>query len=108
QRSRFRCQFLPRVQRGRGERWRRNLGKHRTRVALLGFGTVGSAVARRLTSRETLDNPSHEQIALTHIFDRRAEEKRRQHPSTAVVWTSRVEDVLQSDADIVIEAVGGI
>jgi homoserine dehydrogenase len=84
------------------------LGKHRTRVALLGFGTVGSAVARRLTSRETPDNPSHEQIALTHIFDRRAEEKRRQHPSTAVVWTSRVEDVLQSDADIVIEAVGGI
>ena len=43
------------------------------RVGLLGFGTVGSAVARRLT----LDPPAtRSQLTLTHVFDRRAALKR--------------------------------
>jgi homoserine dehydrogenase len=74
------------------------------RVALLGFGTVGSAVARRLTAP---DHPAN--IVLTHVFDRRADVKRRAWPPSApIVWTDRLSDVLESDADIVVEAIGGV
>jgi len=94
----------------------------RCRIALLGFGTVGSAVARRLTAPA-----APPQLQLTHIFDRRAVEKRAkqqlEQPAAAVadrpgsagavadrniVWTDRVEDVLHSDADVVVEAIGGV
>ena len=50
----------------------------RCRVALLGFGTVGSAVARRLTAPES-SAPSN--IQLTHIVDRRAVDKRASLPA---------------------------
>jgi homoserine dehydrogenase len=73
----------------------------RCRIALLGFGTVGSAVARRLTS-----NPGDFQ--LTHIFDRRAAQKREALPASDVVWTTSLDDVLHSDAHVVVEAVGGV
>jgi homoserine dehydrogenase len=85
------------------------------RVALLGFGTVGSAVARRLT---TADRPAS--IHLTHIFDRRAADKRASaqaadgapavlaESNPDIVWTDRIDDVLQSDADVVVEAIGGV
>ncbi len=78
-----------------------------TRVALLGFGTVGSAVARRLT--ET-GRPLQQPIQLTHIFDRRAEQKRNVLGAAAsdITFTSRVEDVWRSAADVVVEAVGGV
>jgi homoserine dehydrogenase len=72
-------------------------------VALLGFGTVGSALARRLTS---IDSPR--QLQLTHILDRRAAAKRDAHPDLAGVrWTTSIDDVLASDVDIVVEAIGG-
>jgi homoserine dehydrogenase len=71
------------------------------RVALLGFGTVGSAVARRLTSDAT---PFH----LTHILDRRAGEKRPAAGLSRASWTSEIADILQSDADVVVEAIGGL
>jgi homoserine dehydrogenase len=90
------------------------------RVALLGFGTVGSAVARRLAHPDSDRAPN---IRLTHIFDRRAAEKRAAlpaDPSTCsgspragargddVVWTSSIDDVLQSGVDVVVEAIGGL
>ena len=71
------------------------------RVALLGFGTVGSAVARRLAAADT-------PFQLTHIFDRRAAEKRRAAGLDTVAWTSNIDDVLHADADIVVEAIGGV
>jgi homoserine dehydrogenase len=75
-----------------------------TRVALLGFGTVGSALARRLTA-----SPRFPHIALTHVFDRSAARKRDAFdPCHKVVWTAHIEDVLASDADIVVEAIGGV
>ena len=77
----------------------------RCRVALLGFGTVGSAVARRLTASESGALPN---IHLTHIFDRRAGEKRASLRADAVTWTASVDEVLQSDADVVVEAIGGV
>jgi homoserine dehydrogenase len=76
----------------------------RCRVALLGVGTVGSAVARRLTATDPF---SAIPIHLTHAFDRRAAEKRARLPYLDVLWTDRVDDVLQGDADVVVEAIGG-
>jgi homoserine dehydrogenase len=75
-----------------------------TRVALLGFGTVGSAVARRLVA------PVPGKPVLTHIFDRRAAEKRADFsPNGApVVWTDAVETILHSDVDVIVEAIGGL
>jgi homoserine dehydrogenase len=70
------------------------------RVALLGFGTVGSAVARRLTA-------GTHHLELTYIFDRRAALKQAAFPSRAI-WTSRIDDILESSADIVVEAIGGL
>ena len=79
-----------------------------TRVALLGFGTVGSAVARRLVESQPLGYPG---FTLTHIFDRRADQKRALLPpraQTGITFTERVEDVLRSDVDVVIEVLGGV
>jgi homoserine dehydrogenase len=77
----------------------------RCRVALLGFGTVGSAVARRLTAAAPV---SALNLQLTHIFDRRADLKRGRLPAAGVVWTTHIDEVLQSDADVIVEAVGGV
>ena len=75
----------------------------RCRIALLGFGTVGSAVARRLTTSRLTD------LALTHILDRRAASKRELHPEVAgVAWTTSIDDILRSDADVVVEVIGGV
>jgi len=49
------------------------------RVALLGFGTVGSAVARRLAAPD-----ASAPVLLTHIFDRRAAEKRASLPDPPI------------------------
>jgi homoserine dehydrogenase len=77
----------------------------RCRVGILGFGTVGSAIARRLTGP---DSPSS--LQLTHICDRRAREKRARQPEAlaqGLVWTDAFDDLLASDVDIVVEAVVG-
>ena len=73
-------------------------------VALLGFGTVGSAVARRLTAPESAPSNLH----LTHIVDRRAAEKRVSLSADGLVWTTSIDEALQSGADIVVETIGGV
>jgi homoserine dehydrogenase len=86
------------------------------RIGLLGFGTVGSAVARRLTAPEPIPG-----LELTHIFDRRANEKRDVFVAaranlvpaatgslSSIVWTDCIDDVLTSDVDVIVEAVGGV
>ncbi len=77
----------------------------RCRVALLGFGTVGSAVARRLTAADSHPPPG---VQLTHIFDRGASRKSAALRADGITWTSSVDDVLQSDADVIVEAIGGV
>src|SRR5581483_12302510 len=80
------------------------------RIGLAGFGTVGSAVARRLVRDRIPD------LALTHVFDRRASEKRRRFHAEnaanpddpAILWTDRVDDLLTSNVDVIVEAVGGL
>ncbi|HKO19273.1 MAG TPA: hypothetical protein VJU82_10345, partial [Acidobacteriaceae bacterium] len=76
------------------------------RVALLGFGTVGSSVARLLAE---LRLPG---IELTHIFNRNVARKRiagaAKYVPSSVVWTENFEDILRSRADIVVELMGGL
>jgi homoserine dehydrogenase len=75
-----------------------------SRIALLGFGHVGAATARRLASPGAF--PS---LELTHIFDRRASLKQARHPALASVrWTETVDDILRSDADIVVDLVADL
>ena len=74
-----------------------------SKIALLGFGTVGSAVARRLMAPDRVRN-----LELTHIVDRRADHKRAQFGHNGVVWASTIDDILHSDIDIVVEAIGGL
>ncbi|HSP62790.1 MAG TPA: homoserine dehydrogenase, partial [Pyrinomonadaceae bacterium] len=72
------------------------------RVALIGFGTVGRAVARILSESR------NSSLRLTHICNRNVEKKKQPWVPSDVVWTDDVESVLQSDADIVIELIGGL
>ena len=74
----------------------------RSRVALLGFGTVGQSVARILCSGEVPN------VTLTHIFNRHVARKRVDWVPAGVRWTENVDDILSSDADVVVELVGGL
>ena len=76
------------------------------KIALLGFGTVGSSVARVLAESKL---PG---IELTHIYNRdvgrkRASEAARRVPAS-VVWTEHFDEILNSGAEIVVELVGGL
>jgi homoserine dehydrogenase len=77
-----------------------------TRVALLGFGTVGSSVARVFAAQKF---PG---IQLTHIFNRDVERKRVSAAAKAVpasvIWTESIDDILRSDVDVIIELMGGL
>jgi homoserine dehydrogenase len=84
--------------------------RHRAcRVAVAGLGTVGSAIASRLAGPDPVD-----ELELTCILDRRAALKResfveRHTPrGGAISWTTHFDDILTSDADIVVEAIGGL
>jgi homoserine dehydrogenase len=72
------------------------------KVALLGFGTVGQSVARILCSR------FKERFSLTHIFNRRIEQKRAEWVPTYVQWSDRIELILNSDAEVILELIGGL
>ena len=76
------------------------------KVALLGFGTVGSSVARVLTASRF---PG---VQLTHIYNRNVARKRTSDAAKAVpssaVWTENIEDILHSNVDIVVELMGGL
>ncbi|MDE3105483.1 MAG: homoserine dehydrogenase [Acidobacteriota bacterium] len=76
------------------------------KVAILGFGTVGSSVAAVLAAQRFAG------VQLTHIFNRGVERKRSSLAAKAVpaevVWTDRIDVVLRSDVDVVIELMGGL
>jgi homoserine dehydrogenase len=72
------------------------------RVALVGFGTVGRAVAKILCER------SDGVLRLTHICNRNVERKKQPWVPSDVVWTEDFQTILNSDADIVIELIGGL
>jgi homoserine dehydrogenase len=76
------------------------------KIALLGFGTVGSAVARVLGETKL---PG---IELACIYNRDVLRKRTSDAAKSVPgsvrWTEKFDDVLKSDAQIVVELVGGL
>ncbi|MGA1983988.1 MAG: homoserine dehydrogenase [Acidobacteriaceae bacterium] len=76
------------------------------KIVLLGFGTVGSSVARVLAESKFSG------IELTHIFNRNVERKRASEAAkwvpASVVWTENFADILNSRAEIVVELTGGL
>jgi homoserine dehydrogenase len=72
------------------------------RVALIGFGTVGRAVAKILCEQ------GGDSLRLTHICNRNVERKKQSWIPGDVVWIDDVQSVLNSDVQIVIELIGGL
>jgi homoserine dehydrogenase len=72
------------------------------RIAIFGFGTVGSSVARILAESRP------EGLELTHVFNRGVGRKRVDWAGGGVEWTEDFESVLRSDVDVVAELVGGL
>lgn len=72
------------------------------KVAILGFGTVGGSAARILSDLKP------QGLKLTHVYNRNVARKRADWVPSGVVWTERIEDVLTSDANVIVELVGGL
>jgi homoserine dehydrogenase len=77
-------------------------GASECKVALLGFGTVGSSVARILCAR------SSNHLRLTHVLNRNVERKKVDWLPASVRWTENIDDILNSDVEIVVEVMGGL
>ncbi|MGA9416643.1 MAG: homoserine dehydrogenase [Terriglobales bacterium] len=71
-------------------------------MALIGFGTVGSSVARILCER------ANTHLRLTHVLNRNVARKKVDWLPPSVQWTENIDDVLSSDAEIVVEVMGGL
>ncbi len=72
------------------------------RIAIFGFGTVGSSVARILVESKP------QGLELTHVFNRRVSRKRVDWVPANVVWSEDADAVLASDVDVIVELVGGL
>lgn len=85
---------------------RKPVRSKKTRVALIGFGTVGSAVVRVLAAQK------FDGIELTHIFNRNVARKQASKAAKYVPattkWTEKIDDVLNSSADVILELTGGL
>ena len=71
-------------------------------IALIGFGTVGRAVAKILCEN------ANSSLRLAYICNRNVERKKQPWVPSNVLWTDDVQAVLNSDVDIVIELIGGL
>jgi len=80
----------------------KSLPNRATNVAILGFGTVGRSVAKILCERRA------DGLHLTHIYNRGVARKKVDWIPASVHWTENIEDILSSDADVVVELVGGL
>ena len=72
------------------------------RIAIFGFGTVGSSVARILSESKPAE------LELTHVFNRSVARKRVEWTAKNVVWSEDADAVLASDVDVVVELAGGL
>jgi homoserine dehydrogenase len=77
-------------------------GAQNCNVALVGFGTVGSSVAKILCER------ANTHLRLTHILNRNVVRKKVDWLPSSVQWTENIDDVLSSDVDVVVEVMGGL
>ncbi|MGE3275183.1 MAG: homoserine dehydrogenase [Vicinamibacterales bacterium] len=75
------------------------------RVALLGFGTVGRAVARALVEPPPTGPLP---VELVSIYNRGIDRKRASWVPSRVEWTESVERAFADDIDAVVELVGGL
>ncbi len=75
-------------------------------MALVGFGTVGRAVAKILCQRSS--NSEDSLLRLTHICNRNVERKKQPWVPSDVIWTEDFHTILNSDADIIVELIGGL
>ncbi len=75
-------------------------------VALVGFGTVGRAVAKILCERR--NNNEDRLFRLSHICNRNVERKKQPWVPSDIIWTEDFQAILDSDADIVVELIGGL
>jgi homoserine dehydrogenase len=72
------------------------------RIAIFGFGTVGSSVARILIETEP------QELQLTHIFNRNVARKKAAWVPDSVTWSEDADAVLSSDVDVIVELAGGL
>jgi homoserine dehydrogenase len=72
------------------------------RIAIFGFGTVGSSVARILVESKP------QGLELTHVFNRKVARKRADWAPANVVWSEDADAVLASDVDVIVELAGGL
>ncbi len=72
------------------------------KIGLIGFGTVGRSVAKILCQDDR--GP----LLLTHICNRNIERKKIEGLPAHIRWTSKVNEVLSSDVDVVLELIGGL
>jgi len=72
------------------------------KVALVGFGTVGSSVAKILVERRNTA------LSLAYVCNRNVARKKVDWLPAEVVWTENIDDILASDADVVVEVIGGL
>ena len=77
-------------------------GRAPLRIALFGFGTVGSSVARILLESKP------EGLELTHVFNRNVARKKADWVPHSVAWSEDADAVLASDVDVVVELAGGL
>jgi homoserine dehydrogenase len=77
-------------------------GKQLLKVALLGFGTVGSSVARILTEHPPAG------LKLAQIYNRNVQRKKADWIASDVRWTENIDEVFASDVNVVVEVVGGL
>jgi homoserine dehydrogenase len=81
---------------------RKNAAPQNCNVALVGFGTVGSSVAKILCER------ANTHLRLTHVLNRNVARKKVDWLPSSVQWTEKIDDILSSKADIVVEVMGGL
>ncbi len=73
-----------------------------SKVAIVGFGTVGRSVAKILCEHYP------PQLQLTHICNRNIASKKVPWVPSRVQWTENIDEVLASDVDVVVELIGGL
>src|SRR5436853_5678964 len=72
------------------------------KVAIVGFGIVGRSVARVLSSG------IHPSLQLVAVCNRDVERKKVDWVAPHVHWTDSIDAIIGSDADIVVELIGGL
>lgn len=87
------------------ETWR---APTRVRVALAGCGAVGSALVRELAAcRDTLVERHGVEVVVTRVLVRDVT-RERSAPLDRELFTADVDEFLAADADVVVEAIGGL